>query len=51
MEANLAEATVADQIVVTVGDLSVDVLANSFGYLGMQAIMQKRCVVKNGRRR
>ncbi len=46
MEANLAEATVADQIVVTVGDLSVDVLANSFGYLGMQAIMQKRCVCK-----
>ncbi len=45
-ETDLAYATVADQIVVTSGDLSVDVLANTFGYLGMQDIMQKRCVCK-----
>ncbi len=47
METDSAEATVADQIVVTSGDLSVDVLANIFGFLdGMQDIMQKRCVCK-----
>ena len=47
METDLAEATEADQIVVTAGDLSVDVLANIFGFLdGPKDIMRKRRVCK-----
>jgi hypothetical protein len=46
METDLLEATEADQMVVTSGDLSVDVLANILGYLGIQDIMRKRRVNK-----
>ncbi len=46
METDLAEATVAE-VAVTAGDLSIDVLANIFGYLdGPKDIMQKRRVCK-----
>ena len=47
MDTDLAEATVADQMmVVTSGDLSVDVLADIFGFLGIQDIMNVRVCKK-----
>jgi hypothetical protein len=46
MDTDLSEAAVADQIVVTAGDMSVDVLANSFGFLGIQDIMNARVCKK-----
>ncbi len=46
METYLAEVTVADQMAVSVGDLSIDVLANILGFLRIKDIMQKRRVCK-----
>jgi hypothetical protein len=43
METDLAEATVADdQMVATASDVSIDVLADIFGFLGIQDIMNAR---------